>query len=175
MAHPNATERIQFGEWQASDLPQAQLLWGDPDVTRLISKDGFSPQMIEDRLALEVRSLAQDQVQYWPLFAADGDLIGCCGLHARPHGEYELGYHLRPAYWHQGLATEAAKAVVQYATTQLHAPALIAGHNPANLASKHVILKLGFQYTHDELYPPTGKYSPMYRLVLQGDTEAKGA
>ncbi|WP_414714365.1 hypothetical protein [Sphingobium sp.] len=34
--------------------------------------------------------------------------------------------------------------------------ALIAGHHPDNLASKRAVLRLGFSYTHDELYPPAG-------------------
>jgi hypothetical protein len=42
--------------------------------------------------------------------------------------------------------------------------ALFAGHNPANQASRELLARLGFRYTHDELYPPTGLMHPSYRL-----------
>ncbi|WP_461213135.1 GNAT family N-acetyltransferase [Lacticaseibacillus sp. GG6-2] len=166
LRHPQATTRLRFGVWQAGQAALAELLWGDPQVTALLTANGFTQAQIQERLTAEVASLAEDGVQYWPLYAQDGALVGCCGLHARAQGEYELGYHLRPQYWQQGLATEAATAVVAFAKQVCHAPGLIAGHNPANQASKHVLAKLGFRYTHDVFYAPTGKNSPMYHLDL---------
>ena len=104
-------------------------------------------------------------MQYWPIFElASGDLIGCCGL--RPYNDtvYEIGFHLRPEFWRQGFALEAATVAIDYAFTELHADGLFAGHNPKNLASKHVLGKLGFQYIRDEFYAPTGLYHPSYEL-----------
>jgi RimJ/RimL family protein N-acetyltransferase len=67
-----------------------------------------------------------------------------------------FGFHLRPEYWGRGYATEAGRAVIRHAFTNLSVRALFAGHHPANPASPRVLEKLGFRYTHDELYPPTG-------------------
>ncbi|WP_125706918.1 GNAT family N-acetyltransferase [Lacticaseibacillus porcinae] len=166
MQVPASTNRFRFDHWHLKDLPQAQVLWGDSQVTALISKNGFSPGMIKARLQFECDSEQNDAVEYWPLFTLTGDFIGVCGLHQQRPGTYELGYHLRPKYWHQGIATESARQVIQFAREQLHADHLIAGHQPANLASRHVIEKLGFSYIGDVMYPPTGIASRTYELKL---------
>ncbi len=77
----------------------------------------------------------------------------------------ELGYHLRRQYWGMGLAEEAGRAVVNFAFENLRAKALFAGHHPENAASKRVLEKLGFRFTHEELYPPTGLMNPSYLLT----------
>jgi RimJ/RimL family protein N-acetyltransferase len=61
-----------------------------------------------------------------------------------------LGFHLLPKFWGQGLATEAARAVIPYAFEKYAPKKLIAGHHPENVNSKKVLDKLGFKYSHDE-------------------------
>jgi [ribosomal protein S5]-alanine N-acetyltransferase len=157
-----ATMRLKFRCWTAADLPLANLLWGDAAVTRFIGT--FTPETIAARLSLEIEQQRKCGVQYWPMFVLDDErFVGCCGL--RPYRDiYELGFHLRPAFWGQGIAMEASRAVIKYGWHTLGAPALFAGHHPENLASKRVLEKLGFVYTHDEIYPPTGLMNPGYRL-----------
>lgn len=41
MQQPDATKRFHFEHWHPNDLAQAELLWGDPKVTVLISKMAF--------------------------------------------------------------------------------------------------------------------------------------
>jgi len=163
------TTRLGFRPWTEADLELAIELWGDVDVTRLIGGP-FSTDQIRERLAREMANLHTYRVQYWPIFLiASGEHVGCCGL--RPYQVeqrfYEIGFHLKRAYWGQGLAAEAAHAVMRYAFNQLDATGLFAGHHPANAASRRVLDKLGFQYTHDELYPPTGLMHPSYRLTQE--------
>ena len=79
--------------------------------------------------------------------------------------EYEIGFHLRPAYWRQGYAAECARAVIDYAFSTLEAKKLFAGHNPNNTASAKVLGKLGFAYIGDEFYAPTGLNHPSYELL----------
>lgn len=160
------TEKIGFSRWCQEDIALAETLWGDPQITRYICASGeFTKEDIAKRLSLEISNEAEYHVQYWPVFElATGELIGCCGL--RPHGagEYEIGFHLRPKFWGRGYATEAATAVILYAFTTLKAEKLFAGHNPKNVTSQKVLRKLGFVYTGDEFYEPTGLYHPSYAL-----------
>ena len=160
------TKRIGFSKWSPDDLSLAKQLWGNPNVTKYICASGiFSQEDIEARLAKEMENDRTYGMQYWPIFElASGELIGCCGL--RPYNEtmYEIGFHLRPDFWRQGYAVEAATAAINYAFTELRADGLFAGHNPKNIASKHVLGKLGFQYIRDEFYAPTGLYHPSYEL-----------
>ncbi|MBE5971685.1 MAG: GNAT family N-acetyltransferase [Lachnoclostridium sp.] len=160
------TARIGFSKWTSDDLPLAEQLWGNPEVTRYICASGiFSRKDIADRLTKEIENDRQFGIQYWPIFElASGNLIGCCGLRPCNETMYEIGFHLRPEFWRQGFAAEAANAAIEYAFSNLHAEGLFAGHNPKNIASKHVLGKLGFQYVRDEFYAPTGLYHPSYEL-----------
>lgn len=160
------TARLGFRLWSVEDLPLALALWGDLRVTRLIGGP-FSEQQIQERLAREVASMNVDHVQYWPIFLlADKEFAGCCGLRPYKPAEriYELGFHLRPEHWGRGFATESARAVIAHAFDSLGARGLFAGHHPDNLASRMVLEKLGFNFTHEELYAPTGKLHRCYLL-----------
>ena len=160
------TSHIGFSKWRPDDLPLAQLLWGNPQVTKYICASGrFNHTQIIDRLRLEMENSEKYGIQYWPIFELSSHtFIGCCGL--RPHGEgtYEIGFHLLPEYWGRGYAVEAANRVIEYAFCELHATKLFAGHHPHNTASQKVLLKLGFQYLNDQFYEPTGLYHPSYEM-----------
>lgn len=95
--------------------------------------------------------------------------IGCAGLrpYDLPDHILEIGFHIKPLYWRQGYAAEAALCVMDYAFKNLGTAALFAGHNPENLASKKILARLGFRYTHDEYYEPTGLYHPSYLLTAE--------
>jgi len=160
------TSRLGFRQWSADDLPLALALWGDPEVSRFLGGP-FSPEVVEKKLAEEIEDLKVHQVQYWPVFLlATDEHVGCCGLRPYKPDEliYEMGFHLRTPYWGMGFAAEAGQALADHAFQNLGAKALFAGHHPRNLASKRVLEKLGFDFTHEEIYPPTGQMHPSYLL-----------
>ena len=168
---PNAyflrTSRLGFRQWSADDLPLALALWGDPEVTRFIGGP-FSPENVKARLDIEIASMTVHNVQYWPMFLlANDEFAGCAGLRPYKLEEqiYELGFHVRAAHWRKGLAQEAALAIIAFAFGSIRANALFAGHHPANDASRRVLQKLGFRFTREELYPPTGLNHPSYLLA----------
>ncbi len=80
----------------------------------------------------------------------DGALIGMCGLDPRPDGA-ELGYWLGVRFWGQGLATEAARAVIDYGFATLGHEVLSSGARVSNPASRRVLEKCGFQWTGVQL------------------------
>src|ERR1700733_13566840 len=152
------TERLGFGRWTLGDLPLANALWGDPEVTRLIGGP-FSEEQVSERLRRESETMERSGIQYWPmLWLQDGEFVGCGGLRPyKPEARIlELGFHLRPAYWGNGVAVEAGRAVIKFAFAERGTKALFAGHHPSNAASRRVLEKLGFRFTLEELYPPTG-------------------
>ncbi len=169
------TDRIGFSLWREDDLDLADLLWGDPEVTRYLCKDGlFSPDDIRRRLAAEIANRQTSGIQYWPIFTLAGnDLIGACGLRPYHRNTPELGFHLRPQYWHQGYGAEAAGKVIAYAFENTDAGSLFAGHHPDNMASRSLLERLGFICTGSELYPPTGLLHPSYRLEKRHWQESK--
>jgi RimJ/RimL family protein N-acetyltransferase len=58
--------------------------------------------------------------------------------------DVELAYRLARSSWGQGLATEAARALVEYAFTVVELPRVVAVTYPDNRASQRVLEKLGF-------------------------------
>jgi [ribosomal protein S5]-alanine N-acetyltransferase len=163
------SERLGFRPWSEADVGLAMALWGDPEVTRLIGGP-FSPGQVRERLSREIATAQAHGVQYWPIFLlTTGEHVGCCGL--RPYnaeeGVYEIGVHVRRVCWGNGYAPEATRAVMAHAFRSLGVRALFAGHNPANGASRRILEQLGFRYTHDEFYPPTGLHHPSYLLTAE--------
>ena len=128
----------------------------------------FSENQKTHRLSLEIQNQERAGIQYWPIFLLeDGQHLGCAGLRPyRTPDVFELGVHLLPEFWRQGLAEEAARAVIQFAFSDKGATAVFAGHHPDNETSRRLMKKLGFQFTHEELYPPTGRLHPSYILGL---------
>ena len=80
------------------------------------------------------------------MITLDGALIGGCGMHPR-EGVPEIGYWLGVPYWGRGFATEAARAVIDYAFGDLGYETLQAGARVTNPASRRVLEKCGFQWT----------------------------
>jgi ribosomal-protein-alanine N-acetyltransferase len=161
------SERLGFRCWSREDLPLARELWGDIEVTRFFGGP-FSEEEIARRLEKEISRKETYGFQYWPIhLQADDEHVGCCGVrpYRKEDGIPELGFHLRPKYWGQGLAREAARAVIDLVFGTMGAKGLSAGHHPENLASKRVIEKLGFRYSHEEYSETLGMDIPYYLLM----------
>jgi len=75
-----------------------------------------------------------------------GTLIGACGIDPR-EGGLELGYWFGAPFWGRGFATEAVRAVIDYAFGELDHDTLIAGARVSNPASRRVLEKCAFQWT----------------------------
>ena len=163
------TPRIGFRLWTLEDLDLAIGLWGDFEVTRFFDGRGkLSPSQVKERLLQEIATEKLYGTQYWPIFLlSDNQHLGCCGL--RPYDQlkniWEIGFHIRHRHWRQGYAFEAACAVIRHAFDNIGVSGLFAGHNPKNESSRHLLTKLGFKYTHDEFYKPTGLNHPSYLMT----------
>lgn len=76
----------------------------------------------------------------------DDTIIGACGI-AMQDGAPDVGYWLGGQFWGQGYATEAVRAVIDLAFTELGYDALQAGARVTNPASRRILEKCGFQWT----------------------------
>ncbi len=160
------SERLGFRCWTKDDLPLALGLWGDIKVTRFFGGP-FSQEDVRQRLEREIARMDAHQFQYWPIhMLSDNEHVGCCGLRPyRPEKKvHELGFHLRPEFWGQGLAREAATLVIDFAFRTMDVEALSAGHHPENVNSKKTLERLGFHYSHDEYFAALGMSIPYYLL-----------
>jgi RimJ/RimL family protein N-acetyltransferase len=160
------SQRLGFRCWSEEDLPLAMDIWGNPEMT-VFTGGPFEPEAVRTRLMREIESMREHGMQYWPVFLLEDDRhAGCVGLRIYDEQEriYELGFYVLRAFWGQGMAQEAARAVIDFGFNALGANALFAGHDPLNAASRHVLLSVGFTYAGEAVYPPTGMLEPTYRL-----------
>ena len=74
-------------------------------------------------------------------------LIGACGYAPREESTPEIGYWIGEPYWNRGIATEAARAVIDHAFTEGGLALLLGSCRVTNLASRRVLEKCGFQWT----------------------------
>lgn len=145
------TSRLRLRPWRAAEATVVRQLWAerDPRVPphRRIDANG-RPTLAE--LADWIRT---NQPSSSGLLAverkAEGDVIGSCGLvdsERVPAGEPELVFELLRRHWHQGYATEAALAVMDWAKSSGY-ERLWATVWEWNTASRHVLAKVGFVET----------------------------
>ncbi len=82
------------------------------------------------------------------IFKGTNEFIGWCGLdHTnRKDTDPALFYLLKANYRGRGLATEAARVLLDYTFTQLELASIHGGAAPENLASKRVMEKIGMKY-----------------------------
>lgn len=81
---------------------------------------------------------------YWTL-ERDGAFAGwVCLVPVEETPDIEVGWRLRPGLWRQGLATEAAAALLHHGFATLGLPAVITRIAAENAASLRVAEKLGF-------------------------------
>ena len=76
-----------------------------------------------------------------------GPVIGACGFTQIDRHPPEIGYWLGVKYWGKGYATEAVRAVIDHAFTDLDCEAVQAAARVTNPASRRVLEKCGFQWT----------------------------
>lgn len=95
--------------------------------------------------------------------------VGLVGVSWENENAPELGYCLGVDHWGKGYATEAARAVIDYAFEEFAINELVAGARVLNPASRHVLEKCGFQWTGVELHRflALGSSTPVDRFKLE--------
>jgi ribosomal-protein-alanine N-acetyltransferase len=79
---------------------------------------------------------------------ADNALIGLGGFKGEPDegGTVEIGYSIAPAYRRRGLATEAARGMIEYAFAHAHVRSVIAHTLPEKNDSTRVLERVGMKF-----------------------------
>lgn len=137
------TARLRFRPFSAGDFDLLASLHRDPEVGHYMQ--GVWPDhKIAESLARFVAEQAARGHSKWAAFTRDGAFVGRAGVSVWPAtGELELGYALRPEFSGQGLATEAARAVAEWAFANTDVGHLIAFTDPRNYGSQRVLERIG--------------------------------
>jgi [ribosomal protein S5]-alanine N-acetyltransferase len=144
------TPRLTLREFMESDAEAIQVYAGDPEVTRFTSWGPNTPEATATVLVgwiQEQRISPRTECTLALVRSVDGVLIGGAGFGMTDWstGTANFGYVLRRAAWGQGYATEAGRVVSDWALGELGLRRLMAHCEPANVASAHVLGKLGFE------------------------------
>jgi RimJ/RimL family protein N-acetyltransferase len=104
---------------------------------------------------------------------ATGELIGFIGLSVPTFEAHftpcvEIGWRLAAAHWGKGLATEGARAALDYGFNELLLPEIVSFATAANLRSRRVMEKLGMTRNpaDDFDHPGLTEGHPLRRHVL---------
>jgi ribosomal-protein-alanine N-acetyltransferase len=142
------TERLRLRAPLPADAAAIVRYAGDERVARTTLD---IPHPYSDAAAAEfIRSTArwwdEGEGATWSITTrGDGAVLGCIGLtFVREHRRAELGYWIGHDHWGRGYATEAARAVVEWAFANGW-ERITAGHFAGNEASGRVLEKAGFQ------------------------------
>jgi RimJ/RimL family protein N-acetyltransferase len=152
------TERLVLRELAAHDAPFILELLNEPSFIRFIGDKGV--RTIDDAVTyIMTGPVASYQVNGHGLYHVglkeNGASIGISGLVKRPALEHpDIGFAFLPAYWSQGYALEAARAVMDLADNVLHLPTVLAIASPDNESSARLLNRVGLAFA--ELISTTG-------------------
>lgn len=156
------TARLLMRRWRESDRAPFAALNADPEVMRYFpsTQDRATSDSSIDRFE---QRFAEQGFGLWALeIAATGEFIGFTGLNPMPEGVpgvggLEVGWRLARAAWHQGYATEAARAALGVAFRDVGLDEVWSMTAVLNTPSQAVMLRLGMQpcahFDHPNIEP----------------------
>jgi RimJ/RimL family protein N-acetyltransferase len=144
------TGRLQLRLFTADDLDELALILSDPLVLRHLSPNRAATREETNTALLSmIRHWQRHGYGRWAVVElATRKLIGYGGLR-NFDGTPELVYLLNRPYWGCGLATEVARACLEYGFMHHGFERIIAVAKPNNLASRRVMEKAGLSYERD--------------------------
>ncbi len=152
------TDRLILRRWRDADRGAFAAMNADPRVME------FFPACLTRDQSDDLIDRIESQIDAhgFGFFAAElratGELAGFIGL-AVPELEafftpcVEIGWRLGAAYWNQGLATEGARGVLEFAFRTVGLTEVVSFTTRGNLRSRRVMEKLGMRYAGDFEHP----------------------
>ena len=142
------TKRLLLRAPTLDDAEAVYHIMSDARVTRYFGQLPMTSRVAaQRRVAGLIEAFSEHHGIRWMIIHRESHaLVGTCGFWRieAPHLRAEIGYELAPAFWGQGVMTEALHPVLAFGfqTMQLHS--VEAQIHPANIGSRRVLEKLGF-------------------------------
>ena len=142
------TRRLKLRAPERRDAGVMAKLGNDFDVVRMTARMPwpYTAHDAEEFIArCEQRDWAQDAT--FAIELEDEGFAGVLGFFANADEELEVGYWLGRPFWGRGIATEALKGALAWASRDWGKRCVTAGHFEDNPASGVVLTKADFLYT----------------------------
>jgi RimJ/RimL family protein N-acetyltransferase len=144
------TPRLLLREFTLEDAPGVQRWAEDPEVYRYMEWGPNTLEQTQEFLGQALTARLEAPRRTFELgfeLRATGELVGAGGLRIRSaeHRVADLGYVLRRDAWGQGLATEAARALVELGLRTLGMHRIWATCHVDNARSARVLARVGMQ------------------------------
>ena len=154
------TERLILRPMTADDHAVLHAHWGAAEVQRFLFDGAALPAAeITEAIEASTRDFGRAGYGLWLIREKDHtDLVGTAGLRPMEDLGLEIFYSLSSGSWGRGYATEAARAVLDYALGPLGLREVLAEVDEGNTASIAVIERLGmipFDVVPGQLGPMT--------------------
>jgi RimJ/RimL family protein N-acetyltransferase len=145
------TQRLLLRHFVMSDLDNLFAFYSDPDVIKYIPDAPRTYEETKEELEWFLNGHPKfPELGLWAtIYKQTGQFIGRCGLlpwTIDGQQEVEVAFALSKEYWGQGLATEAAGALVQYGFERLRRSRLICLIDHDNQGSIKVATKIGMTF-----------------------------
>jgi RimJ/RimL family protein N-acetyltransferase len=137
------TERLVLRRPDARDVGAIVAIVGNWEVVRRLAR---VPYPYRETDAHDFLNTIVPNEWTWAITLREsGELVGMVGLTPEADPDTaELGYYVSRDHWGNGIATEAARSVVQYGIQSLGLRRIRSGHFVDNPASGRVLSKVGF-------------------------------
>jgi ribosomal-protein-alanine N-acetyltransferase len=147
------TRRLVLRPIEEGDAPGLHGAYGNAEAMRFW--DAPATRDVTETAAHIRNSLAVERRWHgmWAIVARSGGFAGMINYHnVDPRNRrLALGWILAPAFWHQGLMTEAAEAVLSHCFSVMEINRVEALIEPENIASRGLAARLGFKQESDLL------------------------
>ena len=143
------TPRLALRAFIPVDIDSLEPMLSDWETIRYFPRSEPWPREIVEKWVNHHWQHWQDHGYGWWAVASKqgGQLLGWCGLNILDEtGETEVLYLLKRAVWGQGLASEAARASVDYGFREVKLDKIVGLVHPENFASQRVLEKCGLTY-----------------------------
>ena len=142
------TERLLLRRLVMEDFDALYKLYSDPDVRQYFPEGVLNLEETKEELEWFLNGHPKHpELGLWAtIHKPSGKFIGRCGLlpwTIEGRHEVEIAYLLDKEFWGQGLASEGALAIRDYAFKKLGLPRLVCLIDPKNTASQKVAEKIG--------------------------------
>ena len=163
------TKRLYLREMNPSDFNSLCRILQD-EKAMYAYEGAFSDQEVQEWLDRQIYRYQKWNFGLWAAVLKETDkMIGQCGLPLQQWKDQEvleIGYLFERSHWHQGYATEAAKACKQYAFEKLNASEVCSIIRDSNTASQNVAMRNGMVMKDQWIKHYKGVDMPHYRYVV---------